>query len=121
MITGFNKIVDDDGFVQWWKAPIQGDDLLAQDHKGRSETKQGSYPVDLEYGNPLANTIPQNLPFRELNMRIIAETREMSLQDGRFKECIVDAQSIEILEGNQLHFNYQLVKQDGTTIDREFG
>lgn len=120
MITGFNKIIDDDGFFQWWKDPIQGDDLLSQDHKARSETKQGSYVVDFEYGNPLPNTLNQSVPARELNLRIISETREMALQDGRFKECIVDFETIEIIDG-ELHFNYQLVKQDGTIIDRNFG
>lgn len=119
MITGFNKIIDEDGFFQWWKPQIQGDDLLNQDHKARSEAKQGSYRVDSEYGNPLPNTLTQGIPARELNMRIVTETREMTLQDGRFKECIVDLESIDIINDN-LDFKYKNVKQDGTTIDREF-
>ncbi len=119
MITGFNKEVDEDGFVQWWNPLIDGDALLAQDHKHRAETKRGGYLVDLEYGNPLINSLTQGLPFRELNLRVMAETREMSLQDGRVKECIVDMNTVEVVN-QQLKFNYQLVKQDGSVIDREF-
>jgi len=120
MITGFNFKIEN-GLVNWWEDLIDGDNLLAQDHTARSESRQGSYRVDDQYGNPLINTLRQGVSNRELVLRTQSETREMTLQDGRFKDCIVDTEKIEILPGGKkLAFKYQIVKRDNTTIDTEF-
>jgi len=122
MITGYNKKVDQKGLIQWWKPLISGNDLLAQDHTHRFETRQGSYRVDFEYGNQLHHTIIQGVSMRELNMRIQADIRAVTLQDGRIKECVVDMSSIEIQSGGaELTFEYKMIKNDGTSIDREYG
>ena len=121
MITGHTFEVDDDGFVQWWKTLISGDELLKQDHELRFKTKQGSYTVDQEYGESVSDVLIQGVSVRELSMRIISEIRKTALQDRRFKECIVDQESIDYSNGGRsITAKYVCVKRDGSDIERNF-
>lgn len=121
MITGANYQVTD-GIIEWWNPLIFGDSLLAQSHEHRIKVRQGSYLVDLQYGNPFWSTLTQGVTTRELVLRLESEIREVSLQDGRIRECVIDLDSIEYRDaGRNLFFKYQLIKQDGEVIDREFG
>ncbi|MCK5600357.1 hypothetical protein KAR91_00705 [Candidatus Pacearchaeota archaeon] len=119
MTTGANFPIQNRR-MQWWKSLISGDPLLIQDHEARIHARQGNYEPYQEYGNPFAITISSEISETERDMRLGAETKECSLQDERFVDCIVDPESITI-DGTVLDFNYQLIKADGGVLDLEFG
>ena len=118
MTTGANFKVEN-GRVLWWKPLISGDELLTQDHEARIHSRQSSYRLYPEYGNPFVNTMSSEISKTERDMRLVAETKECTLQDERFVDCIVDSESIAESE-LELTFNYQIVKADGGVIAQSF-
>jgi len=118
MATGANfEIID--GRIQWWKPLIYGDALLAQDHEARAHSMQVTYRLYPEYGNPFVDTLTAEISETERNMRIQADMKQCTLQDGRFIDCIVDQASI-VVEKGILTFNYSLIKADGGSITETF-
>lgn len=118
MTTGANfKVIN--GRVQWWEPLISGDELLIQDHEERVNSRQGSYRLYLQYGNPYVNSLSAEISETERNLRLVAEMKECTLQDPRFNDCIVDTTSIVVEQGVQT-FNYDLIKADGGVISESF-
>ncbi len=114
MTTGANfKITN--GRMLWYEPLISGDELLIQSHENRMSAKQGTYLPFPIYGNPFVDTLTEEISETERDMRLVAETKQCTLQDARFVDSIVDTESIEIVEGT-LNFGYELFKRDGGTI-----
>lgn len=111
MTTGANFEIEDER-VLWYRPLISGDQLLTQDHEARAHAKQGTYLPYPEYGNPFVTTLSSEITKAERDMRVVAEMKEMALQDPRFTDCIVDTETIEELELG-LTFKYKLIRADG--------
>jgi hypothetical protein len=109
-----------DGRVQFWEPLVTGDELITQDHEARFHARQASYLPELEYGNPFVDTLSNDtISETEVDMRLIAETKECSLQDARIVDAVVDPSSIERTK-TRLDFKYELFKRDGGSIQQEF-
>ncbi len=119
MTTGANFKIENKR-VLFWEPLVTGDDLLVQDHESRFSQRQGSYLPELEYGNPFVDTLSDDsISKTERDLRLIAETKECSLQDSRFVDAVVEPASI-VEEGVKLSFTYELFKTDGGSIQRDF-
>lgn len=118
MTTGANFKVTNDRML-WYEPLISGDELLIQSHEARISVRQGTYLPFLTYGNPFVNTLTEEISEIERNMRIISETKQCALQDARFIDCIVDENTIEVIEG-ALYFQYELFKKDGGSLQGSF-
>lgn len=118
MTTGANFKVTN-GRMLWHKPLISGDELLIQSHEARMSARQGSYLPFPEYGNPFVDTLTEEISEVERNMRLVSETKQCTLQDGRFIDSIVDETTIEIIEGI-LNFQYELFKRDGGSFKETF-
>lgn len=114
MTTGANFEVENER-VLWYRPLISGEQLLIQDHEARVHAKQGTYLPYSEYGNPFVATLSSEINKTEKDMRLASEMKECALQDPRFTDCIVDAETI-VEEGLGLDFEYQLITADGQII-----
>lgn len=118
MATGANFKIEN-GRVLWYKPLIHGDNLLSQDHEARAKTRQGSYRLHPQYGNPFITTLSSEISETERNMLLPANMKECTLQDSRFVDCIVDESSIQEIDG-KLTFRYELIKTEGGSLQKEF-
>ncbi len=118
MTTGANVKVTN-GRMLWHEPFISGDELLIQSHEARMSARQGTYLPFPEYGNPFVDTLTAEISETERDMRIVSETKQCALQDARFIDCIVDENTIEVVEGN-LFFQYELFKKDGGSLQGSF-
>ena len=114
MTTGANFEVENER-VLWYRPLISGEQLLIQDHEARVHAKQGTYLPYSEYGNPFVATLSSEINKTERDMRLVSETKECSLQDPRFTDCIVDTETISE-EDLGLTFKYELIRADGGII-----
>ncbi len=118
MTTGANLKISN-GRMLWYKPLISGDELLIQSHETRMSARQGTYRPFLEYGNPFVDILSGEIGETRKDMRIVSDTKQCALQDGRIIDCIVDTDSIEVREG-ALYFEYELFKKDGGTLKSPF-
>ncbi len=118
MTTGANFEIEDNR-VLWYKPLIFGEQLLIQDHEARAHARQGSYRPYPEYGNPFVATLSSEISKIERDLQVKADFKEMTVQDIRFTDCIVDETTI-VEEGLTYSFKYTLITADGEEIELEF-